>query len=273
MKHRIAKLWKATLAVGGFVAIASLASAEASLPLYEPFNYTADSNLVGQTVNGGTWTRSGANASSPVTIQSSSLSYPGLPAQGGSIQLINANGAEDPGLDITTQTAGTVYASFILNVTNPGTVAGGDYIFNFSSPGTGATDYHARLFVQPGTTTDNFKLGLRFSSSDAILTTGDYAVNTPVFVVVGYTISDSAPNDDYASLWVNPTLGQASPPPAIVTTATGVNDLPNGVGRVNFRQGSASNAQVVQIDELRVSTSWTYVASAPSAGVRDWTLY
>jgi hypothetical protein len=272
MKHRIAKLWKATVAVGGFVALASLASAQATVPLYEPFNYPAGDPLVGKTINGGTWTQTGANASSPVTIQASSLTYAGLPAsQGGSIQLINGSGAQDPGLDITTQTAGSVYASFILNVTNAGSVASGDYIFQFSSAGTGATDYHARLFVQPGSTADNFKLGLRFYSSDTILTSEDYPVNTPVLVVVAYNINASTA-DDTASLWVNPTLGQTSAPTAIGTTAAGVADLANGVARVNFRQGTASTAQVVLVDELRVSTSWADVTPSAS-GVNDWTMY
>jgi len=65
----------------------------------------------------------------------------GLPTPtGGKIEVLNGAGFEDPGNDIgPVSTAGTsVYASFILNVVNPGGTTG-DYFVNFASAGTAAT--------------------------------------------------------------------------------------------------------------------------------------
>ncbi|MGC8739923.1 MAG: hypothetical protein ACP5UB_00530 [Candidatus Sumerlaeaceae bacterium] len=266
MKAHLASVWKSVVAVATFVAGASLASAQASLPLVEHFNYPTG-NLVGNTIAGGTWQRTGTNTSSTVQVLSGSLAYSGLPAsQGNKVQLLNGSGYEDPGIDVASTTQ-TVYASFILNVVNPGTVTTGDYIFNFSSAGTGSSDYRTRVYVQLGTTSGNFKLGLRHGSSDTIQQSNDLPVGTPVFVVVAYNF---APGDDSSSMWINPVLGQTSPPSADLT-ATASQDLA-AVGRVNLRQGGSSTSQVIELDELRVSTSWTDVTPT-NAGVDDWTLY
>lgn len=263
----ITTILRTTFLATTVMAITSLASAQATLPLYEPFAYPAG-NLTGNSINGGTWTQTGSNTVSPIQVSAGSLTYTGLPASaGGKVTLLNATNFEDSGLDITGQNSGSVYASFILDVVNPGNTTG-DYIFHFSSAGTGSSDYRTRVFVRQGSGGATFfNVGLRHGSSDALAWSGDLSVGTPIFVVVAYNFNSG---DDSSSLWVNPTLGQASPP-APDLTATAAQDLTT-LGRVGLRQGSAATTMNVQVDELRVSTSWTDVTPSTS-GVQDWTMY
>lgn len=269
MNGHLASFWKTSLAVVSFVAAASIVSAQASLPLVEHFNYPTG-NLSGNTINGGTWQPTGANLSNPVQVTAGSLSYAGLPAsQGNKVNLLNGSNYEDPGIDIQGVNSGSVYASFILNVVNPGSVATGDYFFAFLSAGTGSNDYRTRVSVQPGSASGKFKLGLRHGSSDTIQQSSDLDVGTPVLVVVAYNFNPGS-GDDTSSMWINPTLGQASPPTADFS-ATAAQDLTT-LGRVLLRQGSSSTSIVLDLDELRVSTAWTDVTPS-NAGINDWSLY
>ncbi len=256
------------LAVSSFVAIAALASAQASVPLYEPFSYS-NGNLTGNSIAGGTWTQTGNNTVNPVQVSAGSLSYAGLPAsQGGKVTLLNGTGFEDTGLDIAGQNSGSVYASFILNVVNPGNTAG-DYFFHFSSAGTNSTDYRTRVRVRQGSGgPTTFNIGLNHGNSDPIWWSGDLPVGTPVFVVAAYNFVDSG--DDTSSIWINPALGQPTSP-AADGTATATLDLTT-LGRIGLRQGSGNTSLNVELDELRISTSWTDVTPT-NAAVGDWSVY
>ena len=151
-----------------------------------------------------------------------------------------------------------------------GSVAAGDYILHVSSAGTGSTDYRSRVFIKPGSSAGNYNLGIRNGSADVVQYGGDLPVGTPVFVVVSYDIVDGTVND-VSRLWVNPALGQATPPAATATaTATGSDIAP--VGRIGLRQGSTSTAQDIDVDELRVATTWASVTPS-AASVADWQLF
>jgi len=256
--------------VAAVLSLASLASAQASLPLVERFNYPAG-NLTGNTINGGMWTQTGSNAATPVQVTTGSLSYSGLPASvGNKVVLLNATNYEDPGLDITPTTS-TVYASFILNVVNPGNTTG-DYFFNFSSAGTNATDYKARVHVRQGSSAGTYNIGLRGDSGAAspYIWSSNITVGSPIFVVVAYQFNPGT-NDDMTYVWLNPPLGQASPVSADLSSVVGT-DIAAALGRVNLRQGSASTSMNLELDELRVSTSWQDVTPS-NASVGDWSLY
>jgi hypothetical protein len=237
------------------------AQAQATLPLYEPFDYPVGANLVGQSINGSMWTETGANNLGNVVITAGSLSYPGLPTpRGGKVVLLNGSSYEDPGLDVT-PTPSTVYASFVLNVVNPGN-ATGDYCFHFSPGGTSGATFHTKVWVKQGTTTSKFYIGLQHGSETTQWTSTDYDVNTPVLIAVAYNFVSGASNDT-SSMWVNPILGQSVPPAPTFTTATSGTDLTNGVGRLCLRQGSGDTNLNLQVDELRVSTSWSDVTLLP----------
>lgn len=231
--------------------------AQASLPLYEPFDYPTG-NLLGNVLDGTAWTRTGLHTVAPIQVTNASLSYAGLPASvGGKAVLANGNNYEDLGLDVAGQSSGCVFASFILNIVYPGTGANGDAIFHFSSAGTGATDYRSLLYVKYGSTMSKFRLGLQATTSNTpVFTSSEYDVGTPVFVAVDYEFVPGSGNDK-SSVWVNPALKQSSPPTPTLQQ-TGTQDLTT-LGRVCLRQGQSSSSLNVQFDELRVSSSWADV--------------
>ncbi|MCX7964209.1 MAG: hypothetical protein N2644_07010 [Candidatus Sumerlaea chitinivorans] len=262
------------VALAASTGVVSRASAQATLPLYEPFNYPANQPLVNGTngVNGGVWIPIGSNTVSTTEVQTGSLSFAGLPApQGNKVRLLNGSNYIDPGFDLaTTVSSGVIYASMILNVVNEGTnTTTGDYFFAFAP--AGGTDYRTRLYLRRGSAAGKFQLGMRTHSSDSgtVWQTGEQDTGTPIFVVAAYQFNPAA-GDDVALLYINPVLGQPTPPTATVTGASGT-DASN-IGRVGLRQGSAVTSQIVEVDELRVSTSWTDVTPS-NAAVGDWSLY
>lgn len=254
---------------------AATAGAQATLPLKESFNYPSTNTLTFNTINGGTWNLNGANATSSVAVLNYSLSYPGLPASaGGSALMGNGNGFEDAGLDISPSTVNSVYASFILKVNNPGSVANGDYVFHFQSAGGAAGDFHTRVFIVPGSVPGTtFRLRVQNHNNDPVTSdTVDRPVGTPVFVAASYDFVPGVIND-VSRLWVNPALGLGAAPAATLTAvASGTNTDLTTLGRVSLRQGGASTAQTLQIDELRVGTAWIDVAPN-NAAVAEWSLY
>lgn len=256
--------WLAAIATASAVA-----GAQPSLPFYEPFDY-ASGNLVGNTRAGGTWTRTGSNSLAPIQVTSGSLSFSGLPASlGGKVVLGNGTNYEDAGFDVAGIVSGTVYASFVLRVVNAGNTTG-DYIFHFSSSGIGALDFRARVMVRRASTTSKYQVGLvNLSAGTPVWASVENDIGAEVLIVVAYSFGPSA-NDDMTYLWVNPPLGSATPPAEDALTPV-LQDL-GTLGRVGWRQGSGNSSLVVEVDELRVATSWSEVTPATS-GVAGWELY
>ncbi|MGB9691672.1 MAG: hypothetical protein ACPL7D_05850 [Candidatus Sumerlaeaceae bacterium] len=259
-----------TIWLGSLFSVAILATASAfaqqSLPWHEPFAY-GSGNLVGQ----GDWTQTGTGTSSPIQVATSSLSYFGLPpSSGGKITLGNGSNYQDAGHDVTNQSSASVYASFVLKVSNPGNTTG-DYIFHFSSAGAGAQDFRARLYVRQGSSASKFQLGLANANTDTPQWgSSQFDVEVPVFVVVAYAFNGDV-NDDMTYLWVNPPLGQSASPTPDVTKAA-LQDL-TALGRVGVRQGAGNSLLSLELDELRVGTAWQDVTPALSSAVGEWFLY
>jgi hypothetical protein len=259
--HRFVSALEASVVLALCAAVPAAVRAQAPLPLYEPFD-SPTGNLVGRMTGGTAWTRTGSNSAAPIQITTDSLAYGGLPARaGGKVSLLNGSSYEDAGLDIAGQSSGAVYASFILNVVNAGNTTG-DFFFHFSSAGAGAQDFHPRVLVRQGSSAAKFVVGLRNSTSDTpVWTSGEYDVGTPVLVAVGYIFQPDL-GDDLTRLWVNPPLGGAAPPDVPDAQSAVLEDLTT-LGRIGLRQGSGDTNLNVQVDELRVSTSWSDVALLP----------
>ena len=114
---------------------------QVTLPHHDPFNYTVGQTLVNQS----SWTL--VNASSvDLLISSGNLSYSTLPTStGNKISFVSTG--EDAAKLFTQQTTGTVYFSFILNVTNLGSLnATGGY---FAALNEGiSTNYGASVWTR-----------------------------------------------------------------------------------------------------------------------------
>jgi hypothetical protein len=220
-----------------------------ALPYYEGFNYTAASSLGAQQ----TWTN--VNSGDFILSTAGSLSYSGLTTSGNSVSYA-ADGI-DCFSPMTTTNTGTMYYSFLLNV---GSMTGvtnvdGGYIAGFGETTTalGATLWTKRV------DDTNFNLGIEVrtaAAANTTYTTTTYATGQTYLVVVGYAFNATSTADDVVSLWVNPVVG-ATMPTATLTDAqlSTATDLLN-ISNFFLRQDSTTETPAVQIDELRIGTTW-----------------
>jgi hypothetical protein len=228
-----------------------------SLLLEENFDY-----LAGDTLGvASSWVLNSPTTGPSVSVLSGSLSYSGYPssAVGNSVTLVGNGLSTTPtnGQDVfktfVQQSTGTIYASFLMNVTQAPSAQ--DYFFHFS-PSSPSGKYQGRLFIKAAT--GGFQLGLIKTSGTVPWTSTIYPLNTTVLVVLKYVIvTDATGADDYCQLFVNPALGGSEPVSADITTTdvAALSDAP--IGAVQLRQGGTT-FNYIQIDGIRVGTSWNF---------------
>ena len=139
----------------------------------------------------------------------------------------------------------------VLCVTN----VDGGYIAGF---GETTTTLGATLWTKRVDDT-NFNLGIEVRTAAAAntsYTTTAYATGQTYLVVVGYAFNATTTADDVVSLWVNPVVG-ATMPTATLTDAqlSTATDLLS-VSNFFIRQDSTTETPSVQLDELRIGTTW-----------------
>lgn len=245
---------------------------------YDPFAGPPGSNLATQTdSNGNVWNlfASAQTGAEPV-LSAGSLSYPNLSSSSGnSVTITAGNGRGDrAAFAATAVTSGTVYYSFILQVTDissVSTAAANNYIAGFSDSTATQTATLARcgarlVSKKNGT---GFQLGVSRTSatSDMVYDPTVRNVNDVLFVVVCYERTAVSGGTTNVSLWVNPassSFGNATPPTPTVAVSPGVTggvstgDV-NANGCRTFLLACNSGSPTAIIDEVRVSTTWTYV--------------
>lgn len=245
------------------VAASFAANAQATLPVYEPFNYTAGSAL--QTQPGYTALNSGDD----IAVVTGNLSYTDLPASTGN-KINFAGSGIDAKYDITPVSADTIYYSFLVKINDISAVTdpNGGYFAGFGENNTnfGGTIWTKRV-------DDNtFKFGSEVrtaTGNGTTWSTADYNVGDTYLVVGSYTFV-SGSNNDVARLWINPALGLTTEPtPTIEDQWTASNDL-TSIVHFFLRQDSAMETPDLDIDELRIGTSWADVTPIdPSASTKE----
>lgn len=244
-----------------------------SLPIYEPFDYTANMNLISNPL----W-QDASTSTPPNDIQvvanddgggnpilGSFYGPTDLPPFTGNMVSLVANGS-DPFIGFSDVTSGTVYASFTFHVTDMSNAADpdGGYFAVFTEDGS----FRGRIWIvdtNPGEgLTYNLGLSTTSGSSSSIHTGFTANIAEPVFVVIGYDV-----DNDEAKLWVVPdatTFGTNTPPAANVTLATSATAK---INRFLLRQDSTNETPAIDVDELRIGTTWADVTSNPTASVGE----
>ncbi len=209
-------------------------------------NYT-DAALL--TDNG--WTAHSGGTTNPIDVGASNgLTYTGYSgltgyeaAVEGNAALLDQNGQDVNKTFLTPVTSGTLYYSFLVNVTS------GDAGY-FTHIGT-STNFAARIFVKPSTTSGkiNFGISNTGTASFAAVPT-DYDLNTTYLIIVKYDVSTTGA----ASIWV-----RSTGIPATETTAGTPEHTTSGSGQasinaVYLRQYVAT--QNITIDGLLVYATW-----------------
>lgn len=215
--------------------------------LTEDFSYTA-----GQLATANGWTAHSAGVN-PITVTSPGLSFAGHPGSGVGNAVTMANTGEDINRSFTAVTAGSVYMSFLVNLSAAQT---GDY---FAGLFQSSSIFPVRVYAK----TDGaggFFLGVSKGSSTATYETTSRVFSTTYMVVVKYTFNAATTTDDVVDLWVNPALGGTETTatiPGVVGTSTDATTI----GAVYLRQGSATNAATQQVDAILAGGTWASVTA------------
>ncbi len=232
----------------------NLLNAQVALPYYDGFAYTVGQGLQTQTA----W--NALNSGDDVTIADGSLTYTNFATSIGN-KIAFVGGGIEAYKKLETQSTGTVYYSYLLNVKTADAVTDvdGGYITGFMQSG-GTTTYGGTCWVRKDGT--GFQIGIETRTAEGAalsFTSGTpLTYNTTYLVVVAYTFTDGASND-VVKLWVNPEVGLTEAPVESVSdthTGTDLNDI-NGF---LLRQDSNTETADLEIDELRIGTTWSSVA-------------
>ena len=243
----------------GSVVLVAPVAATMSLPHYEGFDYT-DGDYLGVHVN---WTE--MNSGDSIVITSGSLSYDGLAGSTGNKVSFNGSGL-DPYLTFEEVTSGPVYASFIFKVTDQSAMTDltdGGY---FAAIADTTFSYDARMWVRPNPTAagTTFDIGFGYVSSSPPTTTGTYNIGDEIFVVMSYNLDDGV-----VSAWINPasTDFEAATVPTATLTSTEATPATK-LSKFILRQDSDGETPFMELDELRLGTTWADVTpAAPVAAI------
>ena len=246
-----------------------------ALPDYEPFAdatgaggtaYTPGTLLGGQVnAQGLTWADVGTSVAGPfITNNVGSLDVPGLaPALGNSI-LFGGNGKSCRMALGSTITAGTVYYSFAVNITNiTGLSTSGIFWagLNNSTGGQAAQPTVVGNKLYTRAVTGGFQFGFAKNGTaapDSISwDTATHFVNETNFIVSSYVFGGTS------LMWINPsssTFGNnALQPAATLTSTASTGDIGSGVASFCFFQRNASQPTNIIADELHVGLTWADV--------------
>jgi len=207
------------------------------LPYSDTFPYAAGASLGSQVK----WTN--INSGDNIVGVASNLTYPGFTSADNAITFTGA------GIDcfspFTATTAGTIYASFILNVTDMTNVTTDLSETYFAGISDAAKGYKARIFLKKNAA--QYQLGFDTNSTTTNYDATLRNVGDVVFVVMGYDFATNTLN-----AWFNPTLASfnaATPATLTVTPATAITEL----GGFLLRQDSDTKTPAIVFDELRIA--------------------
>nr|WP_321232440.1 T9SS type A sorting domain-containing protein [uncultured Psychroserpens sp.] len=213
-----------------------------TLPLHDAFNYADGSTLT----SAQNWDNI-SGTSDEILISTTSLSYAGLAPSTGNKATFDGGGI-DNAIFFEPVTTGTVYSSFIFRVTDltPVTDTDGGY-FAF----LGAFD--GRLWIVPSA--GGYQVGLGYNTNAAdIINATEHGLNDEVFVVMSYET-----NTGVMKAWINPSSTDfegTEPAETITFTDTA---MAASIDRFALRQDSTTETGFIDVDELRLGTSWADV--------------
>jgi hypothetical protein len=234
-----------TLTVSGSCAFAKVMTATSckpinTLPFYDGFNYTAGTALG----NSQMWAT--VNSGDDVVAQSISLVYAGTPSVATTGNSVTFSGAgAEAFTPFTPTTAGTVYTSFLINVSDVSNVTDGSATYFATLTDANSANYKAKIFVKRVAT--QYQIGLdtatTTTSYDATLrNTGDV-----IRIVMAHDFTANALN-----LWINPAASGSAPNLGLNPSGTGAITT---LGGFLLRQDSATLTPTIVFDELRISTN------------------
>ncbi len=215
--------------------------------LTENFSYTA-----GQLITANGWTAHSAGGTNAITVTSPGLLYSGHPGSGVGNAVTMTTSGEDDNRAFTSTNSGSVYFSFLVNLSVVQTT--GDYFIGLFQS---STIFPVRVFAKSDGA-GGFFFGASKGSSTAVYEGTSRSLGITYFIVAKYTFNTATTTDDVIDLWVNPALG-GTETPATIANITGASTDATSISAVYLRQGSAANAPTQQVDAILVGTTWADV--------------
>lgn len=226
--------------------------------LTENFSYPA-----GQLITANGWTAHSAGGTNAITVTTPGLNYAGHPGSGVGNAVSMTTSGEDDNRPFTSTSSGSVYMSFLVNVTAVQTA--GDYFIGLFQ---NSSVFPVRIYAKSDGAGGYF-FGAGKGASTAVYETTQRTLGTTYFIVAKYTFNTGTTTDDVVDLWVNPALG-GSETPGTIANITGTSTDATSITAVYLRQGSASNAPTQQVDAILAGTTWADVT--PSGAVPTLTI-
>ena len=277
-------------------ALVALATTIHAVPFIDPFaNATANGGTAytpGTALSGNTnaqkrvWyeVNTGSASTSTPMVGTNSLSFSDVVGYTGTLPASSGDSASFANVSarsarltlapvVANITSGSVYASYLLKITNTNSVTtSGTYFTGFNNtPGSQSSQpsvLGAKTFVRLFGNT--FQLGTSKSGTTGVYESGGHFLNETVFIVVKYTFGSGVPS----KMWINPdpaTFGTASEPTTgNIVTSSDTADLtgtPAGIGTWVLMQRAAAQPGGL-IDELRFSRTWAGVTGAPEIDIQ-----
>ncbi|MFA6469422.1 MAG: T9SS type A sorting domain-containing protein [Bacteroidota bacterium] len=236
-------------------------TANAQLLLQEDFNYPA-----GDSLRGHGWTITGTSTFNTVKVSNGGLNYAGyIGSFAGNGAYVDSTG-QDVCIGFASQTTGTVYASFMVNVAavRNGSPYVGDYFAHLTEVVGSTGAFSPRIFVRAA---DNGKIAFGISKSSIstsippTFTDSIYSLNTTYLLVAKYQFNAGTTTDDEVSLFVFtnyevPAFEPGAPSAGPVTSTQ--TDIA-AIAALGLRQGTAANAPTLVVDGIRVGNTWSNV--------------
>ena len=177
------------------------------------------------------------NSGDSLLISAGSLSSPSLPASTGNKVTFDGAGIDAAKL-FTQQTSGTVYYSFLLNVTALGSLGTAGGYFTGFTEGISAT-FGATVWTRKDVNATGYDIGINPKTTAANTAwSSAQTINNTVFVVISYQMVPNTLND-VVKLWINPATGGSEPAATLSATNALASDLAN-INRILIRQDAAA---------------------------------
>jgi hypothetical protein len=222
----------------------------------------------------------GTNSADP-TIQAGSLSHPAIPTPIGNSVVTNRSQSGATRIALPSAvSANTVYFSMLVRVNDmtglTNTTTGSFFAGLNSATGTGTSiaSAGAALMIHLDPTNANaYNLGVAVSTANAdrIFESTQRSAGQTLFVVGAYQFNAGADND-VSFLWVNPdasTYGAAAAPAPLVTSDAAViagTTTESASLASFFLRNNSVEPQQIQIDDVRVDTTWAGITALPKPG-------
>ncbi len=218
--------------------------------LTEDFNYTA-----GQLLTSNGWAAHSGAGTNALTVTSPGLTYTGHPGSGIGNAVTMTTSGEDVNKTFTSVTSGSVYMSFLVNLS--AAQATGDYFIGLFQT---SAIFPVRIYAKSDGV-GGFFFGVSKGNSTIAYETTARSFATTYFIVANYIFNGATTLDDVINLWVNPALG-GTETTATIPNVTGTSTDATSIAAAYLRQGTAANASTQQVDAIIVGTTWASVTPA-----------